>query len=257
MTRAKSIALAFAIAVVLFGEARAETLKVLTAGAFKQVLLAVIPQFQASGRELKWETGTVGNIVSRMEAGESFDLVIASPAALATLGKSGKLEGGIDLAKVGVGMAVREGAAKPDIGSVDGFKRALLAAKSVAYVDPAAGGSSGIYVSGLLDKLGIGAEVRQKAVLVRGGAAADRIVNGEAEIALQQISEILPVKGAVLVGPLPSEIQNYTVYSAAITAGTREKPSAQALIDLVRSSAGAAAIKSAGMEPIDQSQPAK
>ncbi len=249
--------LAFTFAIVLSSAVRAETLKVLTAGAFKQVLLAVIPQFEASSRALKWETNTVGIIVKRIEAGETFDLVIASPAALVTLGKAGKVEGGIDLAKVGVGMAVREGAAKPDIGSVDAFKKALLAAKSVAYVDPAAGGSSGIYVSGLIDRLGIGAEVRQKAVLVRGGAAADRIVSGEAEIALQQISEILPVKGAVLVGPLPSEIQNYTTYSAAITVGTREKPSAQALIDLVRSSAGAAAIKSAGMEPIDRNPPAK
>lgn len=257
MTRTGSIAIAFVMAVGLAGGAQAETLKVLTAGAFKQVLLAVIPQFQSPGRDVKWETGTVGNIVSRIEAGESFDLVVASPAALATLSKSGKLDAGIDLAKVGVGVAVREGAAKPDIGSVDAFKQALLAARSVAYVDPAAGGSSGIYVSGLIDKLGIGAEVRQKAVLVRGGAAADRVVSGEAEIALQQISEILPVKGAVLAGPLPSDIQNYTIYSAAITAGSKEKPSAQALIDLVRSSAGAAAIKSAGMEPIDQSQPAK
>ncbi len=251
MMRARFIApLAFAFAIVLSGPAWAEPLRVLTAGAFKQVLLAVIPQFEASGHALKWETNTVGIIVKRIEAGESFDLVIASPAALATLGKAGKVEAGIDLAKVGVGMAVREGAAKPDIGSVDAFKQALLAAKSVAYVDPAAGGSSGIYVSGLIDRLGIGAEVRQKAVLVRGGAAADRIVSGEAEIALQQISEILPVKGAVLVGPLPSEIQNYTTYSAGITVGTRGKVSAQALIDLVRSSAGAAAIKGTGMEPV-------
>jgi len=92
-------------------------------------------------------------------------------------------------------------------------------------------------VSGLIDRLGIGAEVRRKAVLVQGGAAADRVASGEADIALQQISEILPVKGAVLAGPLPSEIQNYTIYSAAIAAGSGEKPSAQALIDLVRSSA--------------------
>jgi molybdate transport system substrate-binding protein len=257
MLRVRYVALAFAIAVVLSGAARAEPLKVLTAGAFKQVLLAVIPQFEASGRKVKWETGTVGNIINRIETGESFDLVIASPAALSALGKSGKLEGGIDLAKVGVGMAIREGAAKPDIGSVDAFKQALLAAKGVAYVDPAAGGSSGIYVSGLIDRLGIGAEVRRKAVLVQGGAAADRVASGEADIALQQISEILPVKGTVLAGPLPSEIQNYTIYSAAIAAGSGEKPSAQALIDLVRSSAGAVAIKSTGMEPIDQNPPAK
>jgi molybdate transport system substrate-binding protein len=257
MTKIRSIALAFVMALVGVGDARADTLKVLTAGAFKQVLLAVIPQFQAAGRDVKWETGTVGNIVSRIEAGESYDLVIASPAGFATLAKTGKLGAGTDLAKVGVGLAVREGAAKPDIGSVDAFKRALLAAKSVAYIDPASGGSSGIYVSGLLDRLGIGAEIRQKAVLMRGGAAADRVVSGEAEIALQTISEILPVTGAVLAGPLPSDIQNYTIYSAAITAGSKEKPSAQALIDLVRSSAGAAAIRSAGMEPIDQGQPAK
>ena len=257
MTTTRLIALALALTMVALGEARAETLRILTAGAFKQVLLALIPQFQESGHEVKWETGTVGNIVSRIEAGESFDVVIASPAALATLAKSGKLEAGVDLAKVGVGVAVREGAARPDIGSVDAFKRTLLAAKSVAYVDPAAGGSSGIYVSSLIDRLGIGAEVRQKAVLVRGGAAADRVVSGEAEIALQQISELLPVKGVVLVGPLPSEIQNNTVYSAAIAAGAKDKPLPQALIDLVRSKAGAAAIANAGMEPVDPGSLAK
>ena len=257
MMRTKYVALAVAVAMALPSGARAEPLKVLTAGAFKQVLLTVIPKFEAAGHALKWETGTVGNIVNRIEAGESFDVVIASPAALASLAKSGKLEAGIELAQVGVGLAVREGAAKPDIGNVGAFKQALLAAKSVAYIDPAAGGSSGIYLSGLIDRLGIGAEVRQKAVLVRGGAAADRVASGEAEIALHQISEILPVKGVVLVGPLPSEIQNYTVYAAAMSAGTREKPSAQALVDLLRSSDGAAAIKSAGMEPIDRSPAAK
>jgi molybdate transport system substrate-binding protein len=258
MTKLKSAGLALAIAVAFPGAAQAETLKVLTAGAFKQVLLAVIPQFQASGHDVKWETDTVGNITKRIEAGEVFDLVIASPAALDTVGKSGKLAGGaVDLAKVGVGVAVREGAAKPDISSVDAFKQALLAAKGVAYIDPASGGTSGIYVAGLIDRLGIGAEIRQKAVLVPGGAAAERVASGDAELAIHQISEILPVKGVVLVGPLPPSIQRYTVYSAAIATGTKEKPSAQALIDLVRSNVGAAAIKSTGMEPIDQSSPAK
>jgi molybdate transport system substrate-binding protein len=258
MMRFKSAGLAVAIAIALPGAAQADTLKVLTAGAFKQVLLAVIPQFQASGRDIKWENDTVGNITKRIEAGEVFDLVIASPAALDTLGKSGKLAGGaVDLAKVGVGVAVREGAAKPDISSVDAFKQALLAAKAVAYIDPASGGTSGIYVSGLIDKLGIGEEIRRKSVLVPGGAAAERVASGEAELAVHQISEILPVKGVVLVGPLPPSIQRYTVYSAGIAAATNEKPAAQALIDLVRSSAGASAIKSTGMEPIDQNPPTK
>jgi molybdate transport system substrate-binding protein len=258
MTKLKSAGLALAIAIALPCAAQAETLKVLTAGAFKQVLLAVIPQFQASGHDIKWENDTVGNLTKRIDAGETFDLVIASPAALDTLGKSGKVAGGaFDLAKVGVGVAVREGAAKPDISSVDAFKQALLAAKRVAYIDPASGGTSGIYVAGLIDTLGIGAEIRQKAVLVPGGAAADRVASGDAELAIHQISEILPVKGVVLVGPLPPSIQRYTVYSAAIATGTKEKPSAQALIDLLRSSVGAAAIKSTGMEPIEQNPPAK
>jgi molybdate transport system substrate-binding protein len=247
-----------AIVMVLPEAARADALKVLTAGAFKQVLLAIIPQFEAAGRTVQWDNDTVGGLVKRIEAGESFDVVIASPAALDVLTKTGKIAGGgVELAKVGVGMAVREGAAKPDISTVEGFKQALLAAKSVAYIDPASGGSSGIYLSGLLDRLGIGAEVKPKSILVHGGTSADRVVSGEAEVAVQQISELLPVKGVVVIGPLPPEIQNYTVYSAGIATGTRLKPSARALIDLMQSSAGAAAIKNKGMEPVGQPPPMK
>ena len=142
MTKLKPAGLALAIAIALPGAAQAETLKVLTAGAFKQVLLAVIPQFQASGRDIKWENDTVGNIIKRIDAGETFDLVIASPAALDTLGKSGKVAGGaVDLAKVGVGVAVREGAAKPDISSVDAFTSAGRSkATSVVWDSPGLSG---------------------------------------------------------------------------------------------------------------------
>ena len=256
--RRTRVTLAFAMALVLPDVAQAEALKVLTAGAFKQVLLAIIPQFEHGGREVQWDNDTVGALVKRIEAGESFDVVIASLAALASLGKSGRIAGGgVDLAKVGVGVAVREGAAKPDISTVEGFRQALLAAKAVAYIDPASGGSSGIYLSGLLDRLGIGAVVKPKSVLVQGGASADRVAAGEADVAVQQISELLPVKGVALVGPLPPEIQNYTVYSAGISAGTRQQASAEALIDLLRSGAGAAVLKSKGMEPIDRELPAK
>ena len=256
--RRTGVAFAVALAMALPNAAHPETLKVLSAGAFRQVLLAIIPQFQASGHEVQWDNDTVDGLVKRIEAGESFDIVIASPAALQALAKSGKIAGGgVDLAKVGVGVAVREGAAKPDISTVDGFKRALLTAKAVAYIDPASGGSSGIYLSGLLDRLGIAATVKPKSVLVHGGAAADRLVSGEADVAVQQISELLPVKGVVLVGPLPAEIQNYTVYSAGIAAGSGQRSSAQALIDLLRSNDGAAAVKGKGMEPADQSAPAK
>jgi molybdate transport system substrate-binding protein len=242
-----------AIALVLPDVAQAEPLKVLTAGAFKQVLLAILPQFEAAGHEVLWDNDTVGGLLKRIEAGEGFDVVIASPAALDALGKSGRVAGGgIGLAKVGVGVAVREGAAKPDISTVEGFKQALLAAKAVAYIDPASGGSSGIYLSGLLDRLGIGDAVRPKSILVHGGTSADRVVSGEADMAIQQISELLPVKGVMLVGPLPAEIQNYTVYSAGIAAGTPRRASAEALIDLLRSGGGAAVLTSKGMQPIDR-----
>ncbi len=231
--------------------AQADTLKVLTAGAFRQVLTSVLPPFEAAGHQVELQADTVGGLVKRIQGGESFDLVIASPAALATLRQAGRIAGAdADLARVGIGIAVKEGAAKPDISTVEGFRQALLAAGHVTYINPAAGGSSGIYLDGLIDKLGIGREVRAKAVLVNGGYSADRVAAGEADIAVQQISELLPVKGVVLVGPLPPEIQNYTIYAGAPAAGTAKAATVQVLIDLLRSRDGAAAMAGKGMEPI-------
>src|SRR5262249_25670514 len=162
----------------------------------------------------------VGALSKRIEGGEAFDLAVLTPAAVNELSGKGKFVAGsrVNLARVGVGVVVKEGAPKPDIGSVDAFKRAVLAAKFGAYIDtaPAAGGSSGIYVAGLLDKLGIAGEVKPKAKLIPGGAVAAHIAKGEAELGIHQISEILPVKGVTLVGPLPADIQNYTVYAAGI-----------------------------------------
>ena len=238
--------------------AQADTLKVLTAGAFKQVLTSVLPPFEASGHQVEVQNDTVGGLLKRIEGGETFDLVIASPSALATLRKTGKVAlDDADLARVGVGVAVKEGAAKPDITTVESFKQALLQARHVTYINPAAGGSSGIYLDGLIDRLGIGNEIRAKAVLVNGGYSAERVAAGEADIAVQQISELLPVKGVVLVGPLPSAIQNYTVYSAGLSADPAHRPAAQALIDALRGPQGRAAATAKGMEPIDRTAPIK
>ncbi|HXW24042.1 MAG TPA: substrate-binding domain-containing protein, partial [Xanthobacteraceae bacterium] len=211
---------AFVLAVLLAATvplpAAAADIKVLSAGAFKQVLLATLPAFeQASGHKVALDNDTVGALVKRIDGGEAFDVAILNPAAIDKLTKDGKLApGAVALAKVGVGVVVKEGAPRPDISTVAAFKQALIDAKSVAYIDPAAGGSSGIYVAGLLDRLSLADAVKGKAKLVKGGAVADHVVAGEAEIGIHQISEILPVKGAVLVGPLPAEIQNYTVYAA-------------------------------------------
>jgi molybdate transport system substrate-binding protein len=233
-------------------DAGAAEIKVLTAGAFKQVVLALVPDFEKqTGHKVTVENETVGALTKRIEGGEGFDLAVLTPGAVDNLAGKGKFAAGsrTNLARVGVGVVVKDGTPKPDISSVDAFKKSLLAAKSVAYIDPAAGGSSGIYVSGLLDKLGIGAEVKAKAKLIHGGAVAEHIAKGEAEIGIHQISEILPVKGIVLVGPLPAEIQNYTVYAAGLGANAKEADAAKALLKALSGPAAAEVLKAKGMEP--------
>src|SRR5213080_5276285 len=249
-TMVLSLAIMLVAAAAPRGAGAAE-IKVLTAGAFKQVVLALLPAFeQQTGHKVTVENDTVGALIKRIDGGEGFDLAVLTPAAVDDLTKKGKFIAGSrkNLARVGVGVVVKEGAAKPDIGSVDAFKKMLLAAKSVAYIDPAAGGSSGIYVAGLLDKLGIAAEVKPKAKLIPGGSVAEHIARGEAELGIHQISEILPVNGVVLVGPLPAEIQNYTVYAAAIGAQAKEGAAAKALLDALSGPAAAEVLKSKGME---------
>jgi molybdate transport system substrate-binding protein len=233
-------------------DAGAAEIKVLTAGAFKQVVLALVPDFEKqTGHKVTVENETVGALTKRIEGGEGFDLAVLTPGVVDNLTGKGKFAAGsrTNLARVGVGVVVKDGTPKPDISSVDAFKKSLLAATSVAYIDPAAGGSSGIYVSGLLDKLGIGAEVKAKAKLIHGGAVAEHIAKGEAELGIHQISEILPVKGIVLVGPLPAEIQNYTVYAAGLGANAKEADAAKALLKALSGPAAAEVLKAKGMEP--------
>jgi len=233
------------------GAAAAE-IKVLTAGAFKQVLLMLVPDFgKETGHKVIVQNDTVGALAKRIEGGEVFDLAVLTPAAVNDLSSKGKFVAGsrTNLGRVGVGVVVREGAPKPDISSVDAFKKALLAAKSVAYIDPAAGGSSGIYVAGLLDRLGVAAEVKPKAKLIPGGAVAEHIARGEAELGIHQISEILPVKGVTLVGPLPADIQNYTIYAAGLGAHGKQSEAAKALLKTLSGPAAADVLKSKGMEP--------
>jgi molybdate transport system substrate-binding protein len=232
--------------------ATAAELKVLTAGAFKQVVVALVPAYEKqTGNNVIIDNDTAGGLKTKIEGGEAFDVAIITPAVLKELTASGKVAAGstANVASVGVGVVVKEGAAKPDISTVDAFKRALLAAKSVAYIDPASGGSSGIYIDKLLERLGIADQIRPKAKLKKGGHVADLIVSGEAELGLHQISEIVPVKGAVLVGPLPKEIQNTTTYAAGLSASTQNKAAAQALLQVFSGAEAAAVLKSKGMEP--------
>jgi len=230
----------------------AADVKILTAGAFKQVVLALVPDFEKqTGNKVVVDNDTAGGLKKRIEGGESFDVAVITPTVIDELAGAGKIAAGsrVNLASVGVGVVVKEGAPKPDVSTVDAFKRALLAAKSVAYIDPASGGSSGIYVDKLLERLGIADQVRPKAKLKKGGYVAELIVSGEAELGVHQISEIVPVKGAALVGPLPKEIQNTTTYAAGLSATPQNKEAAQALIKMFSGPAAAALLKSKGMEP--------
>jgi molybdate transport system substrate-binding protein len=229
--------------------AKASDIKVISGGAFKQVLNALAEQYgNASGNKLDLTYRTVGQHLKLIKSGEeSFDVAVLTPDAIDGLIKDGKVVAGsrADLAKTGVGVVVRAGTPLPDISSVDAFKRTLLAAKSVAYIDPAAGGSSGIYVGGLLERLGIAAAVNAKAKLIHGGAVAE----GEAEIGVHQISEILPVKGVVLVGPLPAEIKNFTIYSAGVATAAKDSARASALVKFLAGPHAVPIIKAKGMEP--------
>lgn len=231
--------------------ATAADIKVLVAGAYKPVVLALQTDFETqTGHRLRVENDTAGALQRRIGAGEAFDVVMLPPAAAQQLTQAGKLvDGSVKrLARVAIGVAVKNGAAVPDISTVSAFQNALLAARAVAYIDPAAGGSSGIYLSQLFEKWGLAERIKAKAVLVPGGLVAERVVNGQADIAIHQISEILAVPGAMLVGPIPAEIQNYTVYVGAVSATASDPAAARALLDWLSSTTAAGVLKSKGME---------
>jgi molybdate transport system substrate-binding protein len=231
--------------------ADAAEIKVLTTGAFKQVVVALVPAFErAAGHKVVVDNGTVGQLIKRVDAGESFDVLVLNPRGIADYIQKGKIAAGssANVAKVGVGVMVKAGAPKPNIGSVEAFKETLRKARSVGYIDPASGGSSGIYVAGLLDRLGLADEIKPKARLKMGGHVSDLVVSGEAEIGIHQISEIVSEPGVTLVGPLPAAIQNYTTYTVGLGSGARDAEAARALIRLLTGPSAAAVLKARGME---------
>ena len=231
--------------------AGAAELKVLTAGAFKPVVAALAPVFEGqTGHTVRIENDTAGALARRIGNGEAFDVVVLTPAAMELLEQAGRVARGssVRLARVAIGVAVKQGAPLPAIGSESDFRQALLAARAVAYIDPAAGGSSGIYLTQLFQRMGIAAQIAPKAVLVPGGLVAQRLVSGEADLALHQISEILAVPGVTLVGPIPAVVQNYTVYAGGLAATSADLPAARALLELLAGERAKTVLKDKGME---------
>jgi molybdate transport system substrate-binding protein len=223
-------------------------IQVMSSAAMKAAYLELVPAFErASGHQVatRWIPGV--DLLKRVKEGETSDLVILQAGNIDELIEAGRIKAGsrVDLAKSGVGVAVRAGAARPDIGSSDALKRALLAAKTVAYST----GPSGVYIIKLFERLGIAAEVKAKSRQVKGEPVGAVVARGEAEIGFQQVSELLPVPGIDFLGPLPADIQQITVFSTGLQAGAREPAAAQALIAFLTSPAAAPVIRKSGMEP--------
>ena len=191
----------------------------------------VVPPFEKSfGHKVTIQYGTAGAVATKVRHGEIADVLISTAAQIDGLSKENKLvaDSGFGLAKVGVGMLARKGAAKPDISSVDKFKAVLLASKGISYTDPALGGPAGIYVAKMLDQLGIGPEMKVKTKLSGLGAAVSTtVLNGEAEFGFIMINEILADTRVDYIGPLPASIQDYTRFAIGLVARRQGAGSSQ------------------------------
>jgi len=223
------------------------TLKILSGGAMKSLMVEASPLFERqSGIEVETKFALTSVLQKEIEAGAAFDIALLPRPELDALAKMGKIAAGsqTDITRSAVGFAVRAGAPKPDIGTVAALKRALLAARTIGYSD----GPSGAYIAALLQRLGIAEAVRSKTRLT-SRPVAEIVAEGEAEVGMQQIVAILSVKGAELVGPLPSELQNVIVYAAALAAGSQNAAAAWAFIGFMGKPEVVDLIRAKGMEP--------
>ena len=233
------------------GHAAAAEINVLSAGAVRSVVSTVSETFaKETGNAVKGTFGTVGVVRQKLAAGEPADVIIATDVAIDELARQGAVVPGTrtDIARAGVGVGVKEGAPRPDISTVDAFKQTLLAAKSLVYVDPAQGATSGIHFASVLQRLGIADAVKSKTLLWPGGYAAEAVADGRAEVVVHQISEILPVKGVTLVGPLPKDLQKITIYSAGLATKAASPEAARAFIAYLVSAPIKAKFAAAGLD---------
>jgi molybdate transport system substrate-binding protein len=227
-------------------------INVACSGAFKAAYLALVPQFEtANGRKVATSWGaSIGDaptsIPSRLARREPLDLVILSADSLDRQIAAGRVLPGsrVDLVRSGIGVAVKAGAPKPDIGSADALVRALLQARSVGY----SASASGVYLEGLFRRLGVTEQLAPKLKRPQGEPVGQLVARGEVEIGLQQVSELLPISGIDYVGPLPPEIQEFTLFSAGIPTNAAQPDAARAFIAYVRTPASAIIIRRWGME---------
>ena len=227
----------------------AAPLRLFTSNSMRGVLGQLVPEFErSSGRSLNVSFDPAKIMLRRIAEGESADVAILSKGAIDALADDGKIDGDSrrTLARCGIGVAVRAGAPKPDISSVDAFKRALLEAKSIAHTRE---GASGMYFSTLIERLGIADEVKAKARTQAGGLVAELITSGEAELAVQQVPELMAVPGVDLVGPLPQQVQNISIVTAGIFRNAAQPDAARQFLEFLATHASARVFRAKGLEP--------
>jgi molybdate transport system substrate-binding protein len=251
MRRWFSLAAGVALLVMGAQHATASEIKVLSAGAVSPALKALIADYQKQGSNtVTVNFGNVGQLQDKLKAGAPVDVIILSKPALDDLAKARGLVAGSakPLGHVGMGVAIKAGAPKPNIATPAAFKAALLAAPSIAYSDPAGGGSSGVFFDKLIQKLGIADQIRAKAVLIRGGSAADPITQGKAAMAVQNSSELIGVPGIQYVGSFPAADQNFITYSAGVAIKSAEPNVALSFIRFITGASVAKRWHDAGFE---------
>ena len=250
-TRSLRVARGLAVAMMLTWPVAADAaeIKVLCSSGFKAVMEELAPQFErATHHKVIVRYGLAAKLKQEIEAGEMFDLAVLTPAAIDDLIGQRKVaaDSRAILARSGLGIAIRAGARKADITTVEAFKRSLLAAKSIAYAKE---GASGVAFAALIQRLGIADDLKAKSRLTATGEeVGDAVVRGEAEFGVLPVSEILPVRGAELLGTLPADAQSYIVMVAAVGAGSKESKAARDLIAFLTAPSALSVIKAKGME---------
>jgi molybdate transport system substrate-binding protein len=249
-------AIALAVAAGIFAlaqgiPAQAPPLRVLASNGVQGAVTEIIPECErAVGHPLAVQWGTTVSLKQKIESGEPFDFTILTSEAIDALIKEGKVtaDSRANAARVGIGIGIRSGASKPDIGTAEALKSTLLHASSVTY---AAAGASRVAIEKMLDRMGITDALKSKTLLL-GGAdeTAAAVREGKAELLITLISEIKSAKGLELAGPLPQEFQAYTSFSAAVSSTAKERAAAKTAVKFLTGPKAAAAYKSKGMEPV-------
>jgi molybdate transport system substrate-binding protein len=232
------------------GPGHAAEIKLICSNGYHAVIDVLGPQYEkATGNKLVVSYGLAAELGKKIEGGEPFDLTILAPPQIEALVKQGKIvpDTRTVLAKSGMGVMVRTGAPKPDVSTVDAFKKTLLAAKSIAFPP---GGQSGIYLVGLIDRLGLTDALKDKLQRIASGPlTGETVAKGEAEIGITPIGELLSVKGVTLVGPLPPEVQNYIVQVAGVSANAAQGAAARDFLKFLAEPGHHSLIVEKGMEP--------